>query len=124
MAFGKLLQAARVALAAKESRYVNAAKSWITSRSLSSAGWVEGLDMDIEIARDMIRTAFRSSAELEGLLHMLKKHCSPEEYKDYARAVATAVHAVMTALIDKATAAYPELEAEIEAKIKKYGRYR
>lgn len=79
--------------------------------------------MDIEMARQVIRTAFRSGAELEDLLKQLKKRCSPDEYQDYARGIAAAVDAIGVGLINKATAAYPQLHAEIEASIAKYGRF-
>ncbi|GEM_PF-922086 len=79
--------------------------------------------MDIEIARHLIRTAFRSSGELSALLPLLKEHCGTEEYKNYAQGVAAAIHGINIALIDKATASFPELESEMESYIAKYGRY-
>ena len=79
--------------------------------------------MDIELARDVVRTAFRSSAELQNLLRKLKQRCSPDEYQDYARGIAAAVDAIGVGLINKAIAAHPELHAEIEGSIAKYGRF-
>ena len=80
--------------------------------------------MDIDLARDMIRTAFRSSSELQELLGTLKEKCSSEEFKDYARGIAGAMDAIGVALTNKALSAYPELHAEVDASIEKYGRYR
>jgi hypothetical protein len=83
-----------------------------------------GLDMDIELARDVIRAAFRSSSELQDLLRVLKGRCSPEEFKEYSRGIATAMDAIGVALINKALAAHPELNAEIDASMASHGRYR
>jgi hypothetical protein len=80
--------------------------------------------MDIELARDMVRAAFRSSSELQNLLETLKARCSAEEYKDYSRGIATAMDAIGVALINKALAAHPELNAEVDAIVRTHGRYR
>ena len=71
--------------------------------------------MDIDLARHCLRVAFRAGGELEG--------CAPDEYDGYRRAIAVAMYEIGVALTNKAIAAYPELEAEIEAQIQKYGRY-
>jgi hypothetical protein len=80
--------------------------------------------MDIDLARDMIRTAFRSSSELQSFLGILKQRCSPEQYRDYLRGIAAVIDAIGVALINKALAAHPELKAEVEAAIAEHGRYR
>jgi|HubBroStandDraft_5_1064220.scaffolds.fasta_scaffold173420_1 hypothetical protein len=80
--------------------------------------------MDVDLARDMIRTAFRSSYELQGFLGVLKQRCSPEQYRDYSRGIAAAIDAIGVALINKALAAHPELNAEVEASIARQGQYR
>jgi hypothetical protein len=80
--------------------------------------------MDVDLARDMIRTAFRSSSELQNFLEVLKQRCSPEQYKDYSRGIASAIDAIGVALINTALAAHPELNAEVEASIAMHGRYR
>jgi hypothetical protein len=79
--------------------------------------------MDIETAREVVRAAFRSSAELQNLLKQLKPRCSADEYQAYARGVAAAVDAIGTGLISKAIAAHPQLNSEIEASIAKHGRF-
>ena len=79
--------------------------------------------MDIEIARHLIRGAFRRSGELSALLPLLKEHCDAEEYKNYAQGIAAAIHGINIALIDKATTNFPDLENEMESYITKYGRY-
>lgn len=79
--------------------------------------------MDVEVARDMLRAAFRSSSELQKLLQSLKERCAPDEYKVYARRVATAIDTIGTALIDNALAEHPELKSEVEGRIAREGRY-
>jgi hypothetical protein len=79
--------------------------------------------MDIEVARDVLRAAFRSSAELQRLLGTLKERCRADEYQDYARSIAAAVDAIGASLINKVLAEHPELSVEIEASIEKVGRY-
>ena len=80
--------------------------------------------MNVDLARDMIKTAFRSSSELQSFLGVLRQRCSPEGYKDYSRGIATAIDAIGVALINKALAAHPELNAEVEASIASRGQYR
>jgi len=80
--------------------------------------------MDIDMARDVIRAAFRSSSELLNLLSTLKSRCRPDEYQEYARSIAAAVDAIGSSLTNKALAEHPELKSEIDASIAKTGRYR
>ena len=77
----------------------------------------------IEVARDIVRAAFRSCSELQALLGTLKSRCSPDEYKAYAQDIAAAMDAIGVNLINKAIAQYPELGAEIDQQINKHGQY-
>ncbi|HZP20085.1 MAG TPA: hypothetical protein VFB16_07720 [Bauldia sp.] len=79
--------------------------------------------MDIDVARHMIRAAFRTSRELEGVLQFLKEICPDEEYRPLALGIAAAIDRIGIALIEPAEAAHPELRAETEASIARYGRY-
>lgn len=79
--------------------------------------------MDIDTAREVVRAAFRGSSELQRLIGPLKERCSPDEYRDYARGVAVAIDAIGVNLINKAIAAYPELNSEIETSIARHGRF-
>jgi hypothetical protein len=79
--------------------------------------------MDIELARQMVRVDFKVSRDLQEVLQALKASCPEAEYRDLARGIAAAIHGVSMALTEKAIASHPELEAEIEASIKKHGRY-
>jgi hypothetical protein len=53
----------------------------------------------------------------------LKQQLRPDEYKKLALAIASATDAINRALLDPALAAFPELSNEIEASLKKHGRY-
>jgi hypothetical protein len=79
--------------------------------------------MDINVARHVIRAAFRSGRELEGLLGLLKEHCSANEYKTYVTAIATAVASIQLEIVNRIASSHPALEEEIEALVSKYGRY-
>jgi hypothetical protein len=68
--------------------------------------------------------SFGVARELQTLLPRLKEQCSAEDYQDYARGIAGAIHGINTALIDKAVASHPELAARIEAYLAEFGRVR
>jgi hypothetical protein len=73
-------------------------------------------------AWQMIRTAYKCSAELQVLLRALKENCPPEEYRGHARAIAAAIDSLGVQLIDRAVQAYPDLQKRIESDIATYGR--
>ena len=79
--------------------------------------------MDIDVARHVIRIAFRSGRELETLLDLLKENCNANEYQAYAKAIATAIASIHLEVVNRVTASFPELEGELETTVKKYGRY-
>lgn len=79
--------------------------------------------MDIELARHVVRTAFRSSSELQALLSTLKQGCSAEEYKSYALGIAAAIDAICVGLMNKAIAAHPGLAGEIESSLEQHGHF-
>lgn len=78
--------------------------------------------MDSELAWHIIGVSFRVNCVLQGLLPILKEHSSPEEYEDIAQGIARSIHAINTALIDKAIASHSELADRIEADLAKFGR--
>ncbi|TMJ00002.1 MAG: hypothetical protein E6G97_20645 [Alphaproteobacteria bacterium] len=79
--------------------------------------------MDIELARQVIRTAFSSSAQLQTLLPVLKQRCTAEEYQSYALSIAAAVDTIGSGLTNKAIAAHPGLATEIESSIAQRGHF-
>jgi hypothetical protein len=82
---------------------------------------VGAFDMDSELAWHIIGVSFRLTRDLQNLFPMLKEHCGAEEYQDYAKGIARSIHAINTALIDKAIASHPELAGRIEADLAKFG---
>jgi len=78
--------------------------------------------MDKDVARHVIRVAFRCAGDLQELLGVLKERCSAEEYRDYARGIATAVDGISTALTSKIVSSHPDLAKEIEANLERSGR--
>jgi hypothetical protein len=81
------------------------------------------LIVDIDVARHVIRIAFRASGELQSLFSLLKAHCNPDEYESFAKAIATAIASINLEVMDRAIATHPDLESEIEASIAKHERY-
>jgi hypothetical protein len=78
--------------------------------------------MDSELAWHIIGVSFRANRELQDLLPILKEHCGAEEYQDYVQGIARSIHAINTALIDKAIALHPELADRIDADLATFGR--
>lgn len=79
--------------------------------------------MDMDLARHVIRVAFRSSRELEDLMQLLKAHGDREEYDVFAMDIAAAIDRINTALLDKIFSSHPELRNEVETSIAKYDCY-
>jgi len=79
--------------------------------------------MDLELARIMVSSGFRSARELNELIHILKAHCAPDEYESLKQAMAAAVAEIGNATFTPAFAAHPALKAEVDAQISKYGRF-
>ena len=79
--------------------------------------------MERDLARHVVRAAFRAERELTELLPLLKQHVDAEGYADLARDIAAAVDAINVALLAKVLSAHPDMEAEIDANIRKYDRF-
>ena len=79
--------------------------------------------MDIDLARDVVKAAFRSARELQELLGVLKQRCSSDDYQNYKYGIAKAMAAISVEVINKALADHPELVEEIDRGIAKDGRY-
>lgn len=79
--------------------------------------------MTDDLARHLLRTAFRTSRELDDVLSLLRRHLPEGEYRGYAVAIASAVHTINKALLDKPLADKPALRAEIEESLALYDRF-
>lgn len=78
--------------------------------------------MDKDLAREVIRTAYRSGNELGALVGVLKARCNAEDYQYFARQVAMAIDGIHVALVDKVLSRYPDLEAEMQANLARTGK--
>ena len=79
--------------------------------------------MDINVARHVLRTAFRSSGELQQLLPVLQKSCAADQYQAYAKAIAAVLAEITLELTNRVVAEHPVLEAEVEAHFTEHGRF-
>jgi hypothetical protein len=79
--------------------------------------------MDIQTARQVVRTAFGTCFELQALLPVLKDRCSAEEYNAYALGIASAIDCIGDKLTNMVLRAHPEIAGEIEARIATNGRF-
>lgn len=79
--------------------------------------------MQVELARHVVRAAFRSAGTLSTLIPFLKEHLDAKEYEPYAKMLAGAVAAIEVDLLNKIFAEHPGLEAEVCASIREYGRF-
>lgn len=77
--------------------------------------------MEQETAWQVIRAAYRCSADLQVLMKFLKERCSAEEYKPYAIAIAAVVDSLNSGLVGRALEARPELAGKIESDLAEYG---
>ena len=78
--------------------------------------------MDKELALHVIRTAFKSARTLEELLPLLRHHCQEEEAKIYEFAIASTIADIHRELTNRVFESFPELQAEVEDKLERYGR--
>lgn len=78
--------------------------------------------MDRDVAREIVRAVFRSGSELENVLGVLKARCGADDYKYFARQVATAIDGINVALLNKVLLRFPELKVEIESNLARTGR--
>ena len=78
--------------------------------------------MEREVARYIVRAAFRSAGELTDLLQFLHEQLPAEEYATFASGIGYALATLGQEVTNHALAAAPGLQAEINASIEKYGR--
>ena len=79
--------------------------------------------MDRSLARILVSVGFRSSRELNDLLHLLKAQCGDDEYQRLKAPIASAIAEVTAATFEPAFAAHPDLRREVDDQINKCGRF-
>jgi hypothetical protein len=78
--------------------------------------------MNRDLAKHVAIVGYKAMGELTDLLELLKGHCDQTEYETYARGVAVIAGEIVRQLLNKTYTDHPDLEAETDAKIKKYGK--
>jgi hypothetical protein len=78
--------------------------------------------MERDLAKHVLTTGFKTMGDLTDLLELLKGHCDQAEYATYARGVAVVSGEIVRQLLNKVFLDHADLEAEMDAKIKKYGK--
>jgi hypothetical protein len=79
--------------------------------------------MDKQLARIIVSSGFRRSRELTDLLHLMKAKCTADEFERLKPALTNAIAEITVATFRPAFAAHPDLEAEVDATIREYGRF-
>jgi hypothetical protein len=79
--------------------------------------------MDRDDARKVLAAAFRSAAELQELLPMLKQRCDQQAYEAYAKGIASVVGEIVLQVTNRVFEDHPELRAEVDASVATTGRY-
>lgn len=77
--------------------------------------------MKAELARHVALVAFRSSANLNELVPLLREHCTDSEYRKFLDAIAAVSGEVAMRVLQPIYAEHPEIEAEIDRRISEYG---
>jgi hypothetical protein len=77
--------------------------------------------MDRELAKHVANIALASRARLDSARYALEKHCSSTELHDYRQAITSAEDCIDREILSKLYTAFPDLQSELELRIKKYG---
>jgi len=78
--------------------------------------------MEYEIAKLIAHTAFRSASDINNLIPMMKDFCSESECKEFGIPIATASYEIYEQILKKIYRLHPEIEAEMEQQVQKFGR--
>lgn len=79
--------------------------------------------MERDLARHVVAVGFHSLSLLESLIPILKKHCDQNEYSEYLKGIGAVSAEMSSEILNKVFQQYPELEREVESKIKQYGQF-
>ena len=88
-----------------------------------AGGRIERDRMDRDLAKHVLAVSFHSISYLQSLIPILKQHCSQNEYSEYLKAIANASAELSTEILNKVFREHPDLEAEVEQKIKRFGQF-
>ena len=88
-----------------------------------AGGTVEEVKLDRDLARHVVAVGFHSLSLLESLLPILKTHCDQDEYSEYLQSIGAVSAEMSSEIFNKIFQQYPDLEREVESKIKQYGQF-
>src|ERR1700722_19005267 len=71
-----------------------------------------GKDMEQELAKHVVITGFRSASTLQELIPLLKKHCDPAIYEQYAKAISSVSAEISMEILNPIFQQYPEIKQE------------
>lgn len=77
--------------------------------------------MNKDFARHMSAVAWRSSGLLGNLMPLLREHCDPGEYESMRRAIAGLIGQIHDVILSRVYETHPEIEAEVKAKVERFG---
>ncbi|WP_374374783.1 hypothetical protein [Dongia sp.] len=78
--------------------------------------------MEKALAKHVVVQSFRAVDKITSLVPLLKEHCSEEEYRALALAIARSAANIKSEMIDLVYARYPEIEEEVDRDIERYER--
>ncbi|MDE2229880.1 MAG: hypothetical protein KGL11_12690 [Alphaproteobacteria bacterium] len=79
--------------------------------------------MDKRLAKHVAMTAWQSFGRLERLIPLIKDHCDKAEFDIYLKGIASAGTAINHEILKRIFSEHPDLEADIETKVKKYQKW-
>ena len=78
--------------------------------------------MDEELARHLVKTAFKSASDLTVLYQMINEFCDDEDIKEsLKKPLLKIITELGTEFNNQITDEYPQIQEEIDNSIKKYG---
>jgi hypothetical protein len=78
--------------------------------------------MEKALAKHVVVQSFRAADKITSLVPLLKAHCSEEEYRLLALAIARSAASIKTELMDLIYAKHPEIEQEVDIEMARYDR--
>ena len=79
--------------------------------------------MDRDLAKHVVTVGFHSLSLVEGLIPLLREHCTDAEYDEYMKSIAAVCAAMTTEIFNKVFRTYPDIEKDVEQKIQRYGKF-
>ncbi len=78
--------------------------------------------MDKDLALLILSSCTQSTRQLADLASMVKEHAEPEDYEHLKLAIGNAINGVMSEIVDYVEGRCPELKADRERRLDRFGR--